>query len=150
MDLKEEIIYQIGLLNEVLEFVGEPTLFKNSSFVINEISHSMYLKIYFVKTNNIEIILMFALDGIQISIDRIDEAYEMDMQKIYENPFELKSFLAMLFTSKILVKYCGKNYTKLYFYDSNGNRIKSITSINGFYHKLNCNEICYEPIYTVI
>lgn len=54
----------------------------------------------------------------------------------------------MLFTSTIKVEYCGSNYTKIYFFDGNGECVKTLKYVTGLYLKVGCQTKEFPPIYT--
>jgi hypothetical protein len=64
-----------------------------------------------------------------------------------EDSNKVKDFIKKLFTGSIKVKYCGSNYTRLCFFDNNGNCVKTLKYVTGPYLKVGCKTKVFEPIY---
>jgi hypothetical protein len=145
---ENEVYSKIELINSVLKDIGIPSLKTNKDFTIDEHFHQEhYVKFSLQKTNCINLELIFINNALQINIDRTNESFEWSNKQIKENVEEIKSFVKVLFTSRIKVKYCGSNYTKISFFDGNGCNVKTLKYVSGLYLKISCQSKEYSPIY---
>jgi hypothetical protein len=145
---ENEVYSIIELVNSVLQDLDINALEANKDFTIDELFHQEhYVKFLLKKPNSINLELIFINNALQINIDRTNESFEWSDKEIRENIEEIKCFLKMLFTSRIKVEYCGSNYTKISFYDVNGNCVKTLKYITGLYLKFRCKVKEYKPIY---
>ncbi len=149
MKLAQEIKEQVDLINEVLISLKQPLILENSDFLIDEMSAERYLKIKYTPSNHINFTITFTPFGIQIDIDRIPEAYDVSIEYFNTNKENIKKFIVILFTSITKVEYCGANYTKIYFYSTSRDCIKTLKYIKGLYLKIGCERKEYKPIYTL-
>ena len=89
----------------------------------------------------------------------MSETYTYSLDFIKNNEGYIKKIIKMLFTSTVRAEHCGKNYTKLYFIDKEGNILDTFTFMQGlislvpfitgvtFCRKSNITEKIYEPMY---
>ncbi len=149
MKYENEIIQKLDLVNSTLESLNVKPLFKNEDFFIdNHFHQEHYVKFYLNRPNCIKLEIVFIHNVLQINIDRTNESFEWSEIQIKENPNGVKKNLKMIFTATIKVEYCGSNYTKIYFIDSNGNCVKTFKYVTGLYIKIGCITKEYKPIYT--
>lgn len=148
MEYEKEILYKLDLVNSVLEEINVPHLQTNQDFFVDESFHQKhYIRFKFQKQNSITLELVFSSESLQINMDRTNESFEWSEYQIKENPKSVKDIFRMILTSSIKIKYCGANYTEIFFYDKKGNMVKTLKYIRGLYLKLGCTTKEYKPIY---
>lgn len=148
MEYSDKILNQVNYINSLLKGYNEEPIFDNKNFIVDEMSWSEYLKITFRKSDSISFQLICSSCEFQINIDRTNEALDLSSTDFSKYKPLIKNFLDFLFTSKVKVEYCGSNYTKIYFYDDNGNCVKTLKYVTGLYLKFGCKIKEYKPIYS--
>jgi hypothetical protein len=149
MKYENGIYNKINLVNSVLDNLNVASLETNKDFITDESFHQEhYVKFLLQKPNCIELQLIFINNALQINIDRTNESFEWSDEQIQGNINDVKGFIKMLFTSVIKVEYCGSNYTKINFYDGNGDCVKTLKFVTGLYLKAGCKTKEYKPIYS--
>lgn len=149
MKYERGIYNKMELVNSVLERLDVGSIEANEDFAIDELFHQEhYVKFLLQKPNCINMEFIFINNALQINIDRTNEAFEWSDKQIKENIEEIKDFIKMLFTSRIKVKYCGSNYTQIYFYNDSEQCVKILKYVTGLYLKVGCKTKEYQPIYT--
>jgi hypothetical protein len=147
MKLIKEIKEQVELIDEVLISLKQNLILENSDFLIDEMSSDRYLRIKYTSSSHINFAITFMPFGIQVDIDRAIEVYDISMAYFNTNKDEFRKFIVTLFTSIIKVEYCGSNHTKIYFYNDNGDCVKTLKHVKGLYLKFGCKIKEYRPIY---
>lgn len=150
MKFNKQIELKIELLNEILIELNEPVLFDNPDFSVGELSTEFYLELKLLNSNQntIPMEIRVSLFDLQIGLDRVKEVYEWSNETINEERGKIISFIKCLFTSCILVEYCGSNYTAFSIFNSKGNIAFKTPIIQGFYLKLNCKKRLFSSIYS--
>lgn len=143
----EEIILQMDFLDNLLDQYGQPPILSNSLFEIDELSWEYYLKAKFRKDSFINFDLILTESGTLIEIDRTIETLGFDLKKIETFKILIEEYIKIIFTCTIMVKYCGHNYTKIYFFNSQGEVVKTVRFISGLFWKFGCTTKTYSPIY---
>lgn len=142
-----EIVRQIGVVNQVLIELNVLPLFDNVDFFIDELSFENYLSLTYRGWGKIGFNFRFSLDGFEMDIDRAKEVFFIKLDDLDKSYSELRDFLFMLFRSRIVVEYCGESYTKVIFIDTaTAKSVGSIKFVCGWYLKLNCTSKEYPPI----
>lgn len=145
MYVENDIIKRnIDLINRYLNSIGFSDLEDSQYFVKDELSYSNHVKFVFNKFDHVRIEISFSLDGIMIGIDRIPEAFSWSNRDLNES--EIVRTLQTIFKCRAKVIYCGANYTKVIFMNTNNKIEKSIRFINGLYLKILCREFIFAPI----
>lgn len=149
MKYEMEVSYKLDLVNSVLNSINAKHLLINEDFIINsDFHHEHYVKFLLRKPHCINLELIFINNAFQINIDRTNESFEWSEKQIQENRQDILNFLKMLFTSRIKVEYYGSNYTKIYFFNTNGDCLKTLKFVTGLYLKFGCTTMEYPPIYS--
>jgi hypothetical protein len=148
MKYENEVTYKIELVNSILNELNALPLEINKDFIIDETFHQKhYVKFKIQIPGSIALQLIFVSDALQINIDRTNESFEWSNKQIEDNENAVKDFIKMIFTCSIMVKYCGLNYTKIYFYNADRHCIYTFKFITGFYLNIHCKTKEYVPIY---
>ena len=153
MQYYNEILRQIDIVNAALQKLGKQDIFNNSDVVIDAMSCEFYLQLRFSKNTEkkehprLEIIL--SLSGVEVNVDRLNEVFEWSGENINEYKTEIEDFFIMLLTSRIIAEYYGKNYTKISFFDTEGNCVQTAKTVSGFYSKTKkrYKTLEYNPFY---
>ncbi len=120
MKYEDKILCIEKIISEVLLSLNQKSLFENYNFQIDEGLHfKNWVRVYLVKQNTISLTFEISYGGLRIDIDKAEEIFSFDFDEICNNSSELKKTLKMIFTSTIMVQYCGKNITILYFIKNN-------------------------------
>ncbi len=148
MEYSNKILHQVDYINSLLKGYNEESIFDNKNFIVDEMSWSEYLKITYKKVSSISFDIICSSSEFQINIDRTNEALDLSSSDFSENKQIIKDFLNFLFTCRAKVEYCGSNYTKIFFYNDNGDCVKTLKYVTGLYLKVGCKTKEYQPIYT--
>lgn len=147
MKYSDEILNQVNYINSLLNRYNEEPILKNKNFIVDEISWRKYLKISFKKSDNISFDIICSSSEFQMNIDRTNEVLDLNSSDFYKNKPLVKDFFYYLFACRKKVEYCGSNYTKITFYNDNGDCIKTLKYLTGLYLKIRCKIKEYPPIY---
>ncbi|MBX2923855.1 MAG: hypothetical protein KF746_16750 [Chitinophagaceae bacterium] len=147
MKYSDKIIHMVDYINSLLKKYNETPIFNNKNFIVDGMGWEEYLKITFKKTDSISFEIIFSSNDFQINIDRAHEAVDLSYSDFNDNKLIIKDFFEILFTCGVKVKYCGSNYTKIYFFDSSENCVKTLKYVTGLYLKVSCQTKKYQPIY---
>jgi hypothetical protein len=149
MKFDRQIEYKIELLNKILTDLKKPTLFENPDFSIGELSTEFYLELKLSSSdkNTISMEIRISLFDLQIGLDRIKEVYEWSNDSIEREQTQIINLIKQLFTSSVLVEYCGSNYTSFTIFNAGGGISFKTPIIQGFYLKFNCKQKILSPIY---
>jgi hypothetical protein len=149
MKYTQNVLFIVNIINKVLLSLNQKSLFQNKDFKIDkELHFKHWVKIYLEKDNSISIIFEISEDGLRIDIDRAEELMSFSYKYIFNNSKEVEKCLFMIFTSTILIQYCGNHLTYLFFIK--GKTVQSYKYstklwIIDFFKK--CKEKIYLPIY---
>ena len=149
------IIFLEKIISQALIDINQPVLLKNNDFKLlkNTTHYKHYVVFTLKKTDKTSILFWLENGDLRIDIDRTSETYTYDMKFIKENEEYIKNIITMIFTCSIKVKYCGENYTKLYFINKKEKTLNTFSFTTGFLgffglvSKKNCREKIYPPIY---
>ena len=151
MEYMDRISDGITFIDNILRKLGRSPIFENNDVIIEEINAENYLRLRFDKRDErfLYFLMDIQLNGIEIHLSRIPEAFWFPNEKIKLNEDKVENFLIMLLTSEIKMENYEPNYTKAYFYDENGSCVHIIKRITGFYLKMKKNQeiIHYAPFY---
>jgi len=148
MEYSDKILSQVDYINSLLKGYNEEPIFDNKNFAVDEMSWAEYLKITFKKANSLSFNIICSSSEFQINIDRTNEALDLSSSDFNKHKHIVNDFLDFLFTCRVKVEYCGSNYTKIYFIDSNENCVKTLKYVTGLYLRIGCITKEYKPIYT--
>jgi len=144
----KEILNIEKMINDVLISLGEEPLFLNKNFITYEDLHfSHWVKLLFIKKNSLNITFVLSNGGLRVDIDRAEEIIDISYENLIKNNEITKQILLMIFTSTIMIQYCGEHTTFLYFIKNNTvKKYKySTTLITICFRK--CKEKIYTPIF---
>ncbi|TAL70880.1 MAG: hypothetical protein EPN82_00835 [Bacteroidetes bacterium] len=138
---------KIELINSVFDKLGIPRLLENPDFVLGEFTRDLIAFFCFNKENCIGMNIDCDNEGILFGLDPEYEAYYLSNDFINENKEFCLGLIEDIFKCTIKREVCGKKYVKFYFYNENGEcvRTKKITGL--FYLKRNCVIEEFPPIY---
>jgi hypothetical protein len=160
MQYTNKVLDGISVMNVALQELEKQTIFKNPDIVIDGLNFEDYLTLRIDKKNlkNIYYILDISDDGIEVHLDRIPEAFRWPYEEIEKDNTKVKNFIIMLLTSTVKADCYGSsydlNYTKMCFYNNNGNCMHTVDRITGLLplfvlKRLEHKRIIYEPFYEV-
>lgn len=145
-----DVSNKIELVNSVLKELNVASLETNKDFRIDDSFYQgHYVKFLLRKADCIHLELIFIDNAFQINLDRTNESFEWSNNQIQKNSEEIKGILKMLFTSRIVIEYCGSNFTKVYFFNDR-TCIKTLKYVTGLYLKIGCKTREYPPIYHML
>ncbi len=149
MEYTKQILLIEKLINDVLISLNQDLLFQNKVFSIDSILHNEhYVKVILKKTNAVSLLMEICDSGLRIDIDRAEEIIDLDYEYIYKNMEEVSRLLKMIFTSTIMVQYCGKYITNLYFIKNESVETYRYTStLIPIKFSRYCEEKVYVPIF---
>ena len=149
MKYSSNVLFIEKIISNVLIKLGKKSLLKNKDFKIyQELHFEHWVKLSLDKNNTISIVLEITNGGLRIDIDRAEEMIDFSYEYINNNTEDVVNILMMIFTSQIMVQYCGKYLTKLYFI--NNGTVQTYTYSNTllvFKCPKDCQEKLYLPIY---
>ena len=135
-------------ISNVLNLLNEKPLFKNNSFeVYKELNFEHWVRISLNKKDSIRIIFELSHGGFCIDIDRADELFDFSYDDVCKDSETIEEILFMIFTSNILVQYCGKHIINFFFIKDK--TLKKYIYKNSLF-AINCFSTCAEKIYTPI
>ena len=145
------------LIDSVLIDLKQKPLDENSDFILDpKWNENHYIIIRFKKPKSISIKFEISYADFVIYIDRTEESYGWNYKFIEANKEYVIGMIKTIFTERIRVEYCGKNYTKIYFIDDKGITTNTLTYrfslLSLFTFRWNCwiwnrAEKIYDPIY---
>lgn len=148
MKYEDNVIRKIKFIDSVFNRFSVAGILSNNDFIICDDFHFVdYVKFRLIKNDCIKLELVVTYNSFQINLDRTNETFEWSEEQFNENVEEIESIIEIVFTSLVVVKYCGLNYTKIYFIDHTGFCVKTLKYITGFYLRINCKSVKYNPIY---
>ena len=147
MKYTDNIYYIVTLFDEVLNDLKQHQLFTNKNFTILGKKYEDNIIFTLVKKNTIRLDIFINEDSLEIHIDKTAETFVYSLEMIKNNEQHIKNVLKMIFTSKIKVKYCGKNYTKIYFIINNEVLNTFVFRKGLSFFKQKCNKKIYPPIF---
>ena len=144
-----EITNKLKIINEVLDEIKVPHLLENPDFFVDKMSINSCLKINLIDKgeNNIPLSLTFTPSGLEIGLDRIDEAIEWSNKDINESKVFVKSLIRNLLTSYFLVEYLGSYRTRISLFAKDGKCINVFKYYEGISFKLKRESRLYFPVY---
>ena len=150
MKYTNEILYIEKIINEVLLLLNEKPLFQNSNFKIYEELHfADWIKVSLIKSNNVALTFELSHGGLRIDIDKAIEIIDLSYENIVTNSEKLKKILMMIFTSTIMVQYCGKYITNLYFIKNDSvETYRYASTLLPMRFSRYCEEKVYLPIFS--
>ena len=147
MKYEEGVLFIQEIFNEVLISLDEKPLFENEHFYINkELHFEHFIQLRLIKKNVCGVLIEISTTELRIDIDRAEEIFHMNINYIKNNRVEVTKIIQMIFTSMIMIEYCGDFYTKLFFIKNTF--VKSIvhrSSLISF--RINCKEKFYPAIF---
>lgn len=152
MKYSQEVLYNIDIINQALDSLGQIEVLKNKDFKYyqDEIISNDWIRLKLNKDNSIPLYLEVTGNEIRIDLDKAEEIISLSSDFIKKNKQEVINLLIMIFSSFIKMKYCDKNYIKFSFLDKNNNVLDSIEFYKNiiFSFKIKCQEKVYMPIYS--
>lgn len=153
-EFNEIIIYQLEILNEVLEKLDRLPVFDNPDFQINKDSAgTFFLRIKLSNCNNskLPIYILLEGDGMRLDLFHLSETFEWSKNEVLSSKKNIIKFFQEFFTSYILIENCGSSQSKsrMYLFDETGNLINKYI-LRGFIHSYsgwNCDKKLFFPIY---
>lgn len=150
-ELGKPVLYQLTILDKVLIDLGLPPVSENSDFVIHKSSSTFGLDMSVIRLGRNTVPTDFLLegDGMRIDIDSIPETFEWANESM-ENSEEIVDFIKQLFTSYVLMEYCG-SHTEMSLFNSEGELVyKTILRYYNFFGSFfyrDCQKKLFLPIY---
>ena len=142
-----KVMEKIELINSVFDKLGIPRLLENPDFVLSEISIEWMAQFKFKKENCIEIDIECDENGIDFGLFPHYEAYYLSNEFIRDYKEKFLELIEDIFKCTIKREVCGKGYTKYYYYNENGECVRTKKIIGLFYLKRNCVIEEFPPIY---
>ena len=150
MKYTKEVIFIEKLISNVLISLNKNSLFQNEDFKVYQKLHfEHWVRVSLCKPNAIIIIFEISNSGLRIDVDRTEELVgNFSYEYIYNNYEKIEELLLMIFTSTIMVQYCGDYLTNLYFIKNKTVQTYRYTTKLGLIRFLKkCEEKIYLPIY---
>ena len=149
MKYTKEVIFIEKLISNVLLSLNQNSLFQNEAFkVYQELHFEHWVRVSLCEPNAITIIFEISNSGLRIDMDRTEELMSFSYEYIYNNSEEIKELLFMIFTSTIMVQYCGNYLTNLYFIKNKTVQTYRYSTKLGLIRlSNNCEEKVYLSIY---
>ncbi len=151
-ELGDTVVYQLAILDKILRDFGLLPVFENSDFVIDKGSSSTFgldMSLVRLGRNTVPIDFLLEGGGMRIDIDSIPETFVW-ANKNMENSEEVVCFIKQLFTSYVLMEYCG-SHTVMCLFNSEGQLVYKTTlryySFLGSFLKRECQKKLFLPIY---
>jgi len=150
MQYTQEVLFIEKLISNVLLSLNKNSLFQNEDFKVYQKLHfEHWVRVSLCKPNAIIIIFEISNSGLRIDVDRTEELVgNFSYEYIYNNYEKIEELLLMIFTSTIMVQYCGDYLTNLYFIKNKTVQTYRYSTKLGLLRFLKkCEEKIYLPIY---
>jgi len=144
-----EISKKIEIVDVVLEEINVPNLLKSPDFYVDEMSINSCLRVNFVDKgeNKIPLSLTFTPTGLEVRLDKVNEAIDWSDKDFMESNTVIKSVLKNLFTSYVLVEHYGYYRTRISLFGQDGMCTNIIKHQEGISFKGKRRDRLYFPIY---
>src|ERR1044072_610228 len=132
MKFEKAVLEKIDLIDSILEEMKIAGLLKNPDFLIDKNrSWEHYVQFKLKKLNAPELSIITSYTEMSINIDRTNELFHWSNKQIIKYHEEIKECIKIIFTKNISIDYCGSNYTKINFMDSEGQIERSLKYVTG-------------------
>ncbi len=136
-EFNEQLLKNVGLFDEVLKELGEPSLLENDNFApfldFLVIESNLVLEVITRKSNTLPIIIWFECNDLRIDIDGIPETFEWAKKHIDQDRNAVIELIRNLFTGYVLIDYRGNSGRFIQIFDSNGDFVRCLSRNNTFH-----------------